>query len=89
MYLGFVWLWLRRREPETTIDPNYDGPTYHEHVAPILAKNCVSCHQPGNIGPFNFNSYEEALTYRDLIQTAVRSEPCRHFRLAPTEVAGS
>ena len=66
-------------EPETTIDPNYDGPTYHEHVAPILAKNCVSCHQPGNIGPFNFNSYEEALTYRDLIQTAVRSESMPPF----------
>ena len=65
--------------PETTIDPNYDGPTYHEHVAPILAKNCASCHQPGNIGPFNFNSYEEALTYRDLIQTAVRSESMPPF----------
>ena len=58
---------------------DYDGPTYYEHVAPILAKSCNSCHQPGNVGPFNFGSYDEAVTYRDMIQAAVRSETMPPF----------
>nr|MDQ3048423.1 cytochrome c [Bacteroidota bacterium] len=36
--------------------------TYSEHIAPIIFKNCTSCHRPGEAGPFNL------LTYNDLIQ---------------------
>ena len=34
------------------------GPTFTKDVAPILNKNCVSCHRPGEIGPMSFLSYE-------------------------------
>lgn len=32
---------------------------YAEHIAPIIYKNCTSCHRPGEIGPFPLTSYEE------------------------------
>ncbi|MCP4806658.1 MAG: hypothetical protein GY913_29140 [Proteobacteria bacterium] len=35
-----------------------DGPLYYEDVAPILADNCVSCHQEGQIAPFYLVDYD-------------------------------
>ncbi|MDX1566830.1 MAG: hypothetical protein R3223_03455 [Longimicrobiales bacterium] len=43
-----------------------NAPTWHEDVAPIVAENCVDCHQPqgknmgGMVAPFSLMSYEEA-----------------------------
>ncbi len=34
--------------------------TYSRHVAPILWKNCVGCHRPGEVGPFSLLSYSDA-----------------------------
>lgn len=36
------------------------GPTYAEHIAPILNANCVSCHREGEIGPMKLDSYAAA-----------------------------
>jgi copper type II ascorbate-dependent monooxygenase-like protein len=33
-------------------------PTFAEHVAPILYKNCTMCHRPGGIGPFSMFDYD-------------------------------
>lgn len=33
--------------------------TYYERIQPIIAKNCVVCHQPGGIGPFSLLSYQD------------------------------
>ena len=35
--------------------------TYSKHIAPILNANCVTCHRPGQAGPFNLLTYEDAL----------------------------
>lgn len=35
-------------------------PTYAKDVAPILRANCVSCHRPGESGPFPLLTYEDA-----------------------------
>ncbi len=35
-------------------------PTFHKDVAPILWKNCASCHRPGQVGPFPLLSYRDA-----------------------------
>jgi len=35
-------------------------PTYSEHVAAILDVNCVTCHRPGEIGPFSMVNFSEA-----------------------------
>lgn len=34
--------------------------TYSEHIAPILNKNCVSCHRPGEVAPFSLIGYDNA-----------------------------
>lgn len=34
--------------------------TYYEHVRPILAEHCVSCHVAGSIGRFPLDTYETA-----------------------------
>jgi hypothetical protein len=38
--------------------------TFSAHVAPILWKNCVRCHRPGEVAPFSL------LTYRDAAKRA-------------------
>ena len=38
-------------------------PTFAENIAPILNKNCVSCHRSGEIGPMSLASYDDAKKY--------------------------
>ena len=43
--------------------PPATGPakvTYARDVAPLLNKHCVSCHRPGQVGPFTLDDYEQA-----------------------------
>ena len=35
-------------------------PTYTKDIAPILRRNCVSCHRPGEAGPFPLLTYDGA-----------------------------
>src|SRR5580692_10628810 len=35
-------------------------PTWSRDVAPILYKNCTTCHHPGGGGPFSLLTYEDA-----------------------------
>jgi mono/diheme cytochrome c family protein len=37
-----------------------DSVTYTKHVAPILWKNCATCHRPGEVGPFSLLTYQDA-----------------------------
>ncbi|HRI65094.1 MAG TPA: hypothetical protein PK156_12685 [Polyangium sp.] len=34
--------------------------TWHEHVAPLVASHCSSCHEAGGSGPFALDNYESA-----------------------------
>jgi mono/diheme cytochrome c family protein len=36
-------------------------PTWSEHIAPIIYKNCSPCHRPSQSGPFNLLSYVDAV----------------------------
>ncbi|HMS54590.1 MAG TPA: hypothetical protein PKA27_04250 [Fimbriimonadaceae bacterium] len=40
---------------------------YAEHVAPILDKNCLSCHRPGETAPFSLVGYEQARKWAPMI----------------------
>ena len=46
-------------------------PTFAEDVAPILYKNCTTCHRPGGIGPFSLMDYDSAKAKLDDIRDAV------------------
>jgi peroxiredoxin len=51
--------------------------TYSRHVAPILWKNCVICHRPGEVGPFSLLTYRDAAKRADFLReiTAGRRMP--------------
>ena len=34
--------------------------TYSEHIAPILQKQCQSCHRQGEVAPFALTDYRDA-----------------------------
>ena len=44
-----------------------DAPTYYRDVAPILERNCVTCHQKGQIGPMPLTGYDEVAAYGQMI----------------------
>lgn len=55
--------------PASSVDAGavaHNAPTYYADVLPIVAENCVDCHQPqgknmgGMIAPFSLASYEDA-----------------------------
>jgi tetratricopeptide (TPR) repeat protein len=37
-----------------------EHPTFTRDIAPILFKNCVTCHRPGESAPFNLLTYDDA-----------------------------
>ena len=47
------------------------APTFSKEVAPILYKNCVSCHRPGEIAPMSLLTYEQARPWAKSIREKV------------------
>jgi hypothetical protein len=47
------------------------GPTYYSHAKPIIDARCVSCHQPGDIGPFSLTSHEEVSALAALVRKSI------------------
>jgi mono/diheme cytochrome c family protein len=54
--------------------------TYAKHVAPILQKNCQSCHRPGQSAPFELMTYDDAVRHADMLKevTTQRRMPPWH-----------
>ena len=46
-------------------------PNFSKDVAPILYKNCVSCHRPGDIAPMSLLDYQSARPWAKSIRLAV------------------
>jgi hypothetical protein len=42
--------------------------SYSKQIAPLLQHKCVSCHSPGNIGPWAMSSYQKVRGMSDMIQ---------------------
>ena len=55
-------------------------PTYHRDVAPIMGRHCVSCHRPGEVGPFPLTNYDEVRQAGPAIHQAIRGR-----RMPPDE----
>src|SRR6202008_487005 len=49
--------------------------TYSEHIAPLLFEKCTSCHRPGEAGPFNLLTYNDAV----IAANKIRSTTETHF----------
>lgn len=59
--------------PMSAFAQDGDHPTYANEVSRIIQDNCQICHQPGQIGPMSFTSYEEVRPWAPLIQLKVAS----------------
>ncbi|MCI5107227.1 MAG: cytochrome P450 [Pseudomonadales bacterium] len=53
-------------------DSATDHPTYAKEVSRIIQDNCQICHQPGQIGPMSFMSYDEVRPWAPLISLKVQ-----------------
>jgi len=60
------------------------APTYARDVAPILYKNCTSCHRPGEIGPMSLLSYNEVRPWVRSIATRVSAETMPPWHADPS-----
>ncbi len=45
--------------------------SYAQHVAPILQKNCVSCHSPGNIGSWSMSGHKKVKSMSAMIEEVI------------------
>ena len=64
------------------------GPvTYSKHVAPILARHCAACHQPGESGPFPLLTYADTAPKAEIIAKAVRDRAMPPWLPAPGHLA--
>ena len=48
-----------------------DPPTFNRDVKPIMERNCVGCHRPGQIAPMSFTSYETTRPWATQIKQVV------------------
>src|SRR6187551_1515317 len=55
-----VLIGTRAAVPTRAQQPVANTPTFTRDVAPILFKQCVSCHRPGEIAPMSLMTYELA-----------------------------
>jgi Flp pilus assembly protein TadD/mono/diheme cytochrome c family protein len=47
--------------------------TFTRQIAPILYKNCVTCHHPGGAGPFSLLTYQDVAARGKLIEAVTQS----------------
>jgi Flp pilus assembly protein TadD/mono/diheme cytochrome c family protein len=50
-----------------------DAPIWSKQIAPILYKNCSTCHHPGGAGPFSLLTYDDARRWSAQILTVTQS----------------
>ncbi len=63
--------------------PRADPPTFVKDVAPILWKNCASCHRPGEIGPFSLLNYEDAQKRADFLAEVTKDRRMPPWKAEP------
>src|SRR6516162_791630 len=49
------------------------APTFSKEVAPLLYKNCATCHRPGEIAPMSLLTYEQVRPWAKSIREKVLS----------------
>lgn len=60
--------------PETARRAEHANISYSETIAPMLAKNCASCHEEGGIGPWAMTDYSMIEGFAPMIREVVRTK---------------
>lgn len=48
-------------------------PTWADKIAPILYKNCTSCHHTGGVAPFSLTTYNQAANFKSAIRHSIQT----------------
>jgi peroxiredoxin len=67
----------RAKLPQTNI-------SYAKTIAPMIQDKCVSCHQPGGIGPMPLISYETIKPFAPMIREMIRTQRMPPWRADPS-----
>ena len=77
-------------ESETSPKPGGQGAsankavtTFSRDIAPILNKNCVSCHRAGDVGPFALTSYADAKPWASAMASYTRNRLMPPWKATP------
>src|SRR5262245_24960990 len=62
-------------------------PTFNKDVAPILFRQCASCHRPGEAAPFALLTYEDARKRGRIIAEVTQSRQMPPWKAAKGDVA--
>jgi peroxiredoxin len=57
---------------------------YVKNIAPMFEDKCVSCHQPGGIGPMPFTKFEEIAPFAPMIREMIRTQRMPPWRADPS-----
>jgi len=68
-----VCLSISTKLPHTRVQAAATPITFSRQIAPILYKQCSSCHHPGGSGPFSLLSYADAKRWGTQIESVTRS----------------
>ncbi len=58
---------------QTNTEATEPAPTWSRQIAPLLYKNCTTCHHPGGAGPFSLLTYNDARRWSAQILTVTQS----------------
>jgi len=58
--------------------------TYVKNIAPMFEDKCVSCHEPGGIGPMPFTKFEEISPFAPMIREMIRTQRMPPWRADPS-----
>src|SRR4026209_1002789 len=61
----------RGPSPAKTVAASQPTPTFTKDIAPILYKNCVTCHRPGEVAPMSLISYNDVRPWSKAIKDKV------------------
>ena len=57
--------------------------TFNKHVAPILFKQCASCHRPGEVAPFSLLTYKDAAKRADQLAEVTKKRVMPPWKAEP------
>jgi mono/diheme cytochrome c family protein len=58
--------------------------SYAKAIAPIVEAKCISCHQPGGLGPMSLTSYEKIKAFSPMIREVIRTQRMPPWRADPS-----
>ncbi|MFY9556200.1 MAG: thiol-disulfide isomerase [Blastocatellia bacterium] len=67
----------------TVVGDSKPSPTFNKDIAPILYKNCIGCHRPGEIAPMSLMTYKEVRPWAKAIREKVTTREMPPWHLDP------